>query len=82
MAAQDNDRRIQDALVSALTGFRATGFATRGTLSQKDSNVDVGFTVKDIGEIKLPLEPDNAARDKLKKKSQEALRSRDGQMAA
>jgi hypothetical protein len=70
MATQQNDRRVHDALLSALSGIKAKSFATRGTLSKKDSNIELGFTVEGVGEIKLPLEPDDAAWDKLKDKSQ------------
>jgi hypothetical protein len=66
MATQQNDRRVHDALLSALSGIKAKSFATRGTLSKKDSNIELGFTVEGVGEIKLPLEPDDAAWDKLK----------------
>jgi hypothetical protein len=66
---------MHDALVSALSPVQATGsFATRGILSQRDSNIDVGLTVKGVGQIKLPLEPDDA--DRLKAKAQLALSER------
>lgn len=70
------DRRIHDTLSDTLTGFIATGFATRGMLSQRDSNLDVGLTVKGIGEIKLPLESDNAVWEKLKNKSDLHIQAR------
>lgn len=70
MATHRNNRRVHDALIAALAGVRATGFATRGTLSAKDSNIGIGFTVKGIGEIKLPLEPDDPVWYKLKDKGE------------
>ncbi|KAJ4359822.1 uncharacterized protein N0V89_000378 [Didymosphaeria variabile] len=73
MDAQRHDRRVHNALLSALSSVQAKAFATRGTFSAKDSSLDLGFTVRDIGEIKLPLEPDDAAWDKLKEKGQSTI---------
>ncbi|KAF2660914.1 hypothetical protein K491DRAFT_20248 [Lophiostoma macrostomum CBS 122681] len=73
-----NNTRMHDALVAALSPVQATGtFATRGTLSQRDSDIDIGLTVKDVGEVKLPLEPEDA--DRLKAKAQIALSENGGE---